>query len=143
MTDGRLADESGASLVEVMVAVAVLALAVIPLVGMFEAGLRAVAASGDYDRARALANAQLEGVRALPYSKPGGAADSAVELHAPPGGPEVEEGRFAYTVRTDFVDGGLSGRADGSATGQMRVEVEVRWEGGSYATAGVVSGEPP
>ncbi len=57
----------------------ILVLAVVPLAGMLEAGLRAATSSVEYDAARALANDKLEEVRALPYSRPGGAADSAVE----------------------------------------------------------------
>ena len=49
----RWADGTGSSLVEVSVAMVVLTLAVVPMVGMLEAGLRAAAASGDYDAARA------------------------------------------------------------------------------------------
>ena len=63
----------------------VLTLAVLPTVGMLEAGLRAADASGELDAARALANEKLEEAQALPYDKPGGAADSVVERYAPPG----------------------------------------------------------
>lgn len=143
-TDGRLADESGYSLVEVMVAMSVLALAVLPMVGMFEAGLRAATVSGDYDAARALANDRLEEVRALPYSRPGGAADSAVERYAPPGPPDdVLAGDLSVSVRTAFVDGELSASEASPPTGQMRVDVTVEWEEGSFSTAGIVAGEPP
>ena len=115
----------------------------IPMVGMLEAGLRAATNSGEYDAARALANEKLEEARALPYSKVGGAADSAVERYAPPGPPDATEGDLSLSVRTAFVDGRLSNPAGSSPTGQMRVEVLVRWEEGSYSTLGVVSGEPP
>lgn len=121
----------------------VLILAVVPMVGMLEAGLRAATASGKYDAARALANERLEEVRALPYSRPGGAADSAVERYAPPGPPDATEGAFSVSVRTAFVDGRLSSPADAPPTGQMRVEMLVEWDGGSYSTVGIVSGEPP
>ncbi|HEV2093950.1 MAG TPA: hypothetical protein VGR18_12370 [Rubrobacter sp.] len=110
---------------------------------MLEAGLRAAAASGDYDAARALANEKLEEVRALPYSRPGGAADSAVERYAPPGPPDVAEGDLVVSVGTAFVDERLGGAADSPPTGQMRVEVLVAREGRSYSTVGIVSGEPP
>jgi hypothetical protein len=139
----RLADETGSSLVEVSVAMVVLVLAVVPMVGMLEAGLRAATSSGGYDAARALANEKLEEVRALPYSRPGGVADSAVERHAPPGPPDVTEGDFSISFRTAFVDGDLSGPTDSPPTGQMRVEVLVAWDAGSYSTVGIVSGEPP
>lgn len=121
----------------------VLAVAIIPMVGMFEAGLRAATTSSDYDTARALANEKLEEVRALPYSEPGGAPNSAVERYAPPGPPDGDEGGFAYSIRTAFVDGELSGPSNEPPTGQMRVTVTVGWEEGSYSTTGVVSGEPP
>ncbi len=40
------------------------------------------------------------------------------------------------------MDDDLSDPAD-SPTGQMRVEVSVTWDAGSFSTVGVVSGEPP
>lgn len=142
-TDARPADESGYSLVEVMVAMSVLALAIIPMVGMLEAGFRAATVSGDYDAARTLANDRLEEVRALPYSRPGGAADSAVERYAPPGPPDEAVGDLSLSVRTAFVDGELSAPRDSPPTGQMRVDVTVEWGESSLSTTGVVSGEPP
>ena len=121
----------------------ILTLAVLPMVGVLEAGLRAAAASGEYDAARALANEKLEEARALPYSRPGGAADSAVERYAPPGPPDANEDDLVVSVRTAFVDERLSGPAESPPTGQIRLEVLVRWDGGSYSAFGVVSGEPP
>lgn len=122
----------------------VLALAIIPMVGMLEAGFLAASASGEYDAARALASAKLEEARALPYSKPGGAADSAVEKYAPPGPPEAAEGGMMLSTRTAFVGEDLSGAANSPPTGQMRVEVLVEWSGGrSYTTTGFVSGRSP
>ena len=143
MSTSRRADETGSSLVEVSVAMVVLTLAIIPMVGMLEAGLRAATTSGEYDAARALANEKLEEVRALPYSRPGDASDSAVERYAPPGPPDVTEGDLSVSVRTAFVDENLSSPAGSSSTGQMRVEVLVGWDDGSYSTVGIVSGEPP
>ena len=107
----RLADETGSSLVEVSVAMIILFLAVVPLVGMLETGLHTATSSGEYDAARALANERLEGVLALPYSRPA-AADSAVERHAPPGPPDATESDLNVSVRTALVDGDLSGPTD-------------------------------
>ena len=122
----------------------VLTLAIIPMVGMLEAGLRAATTSGEYDAARALANEKLEEVRALPYSRPGDASDSAVERYAPPGPPDVTEGDLSVSIRTAFVDEDLFSPAGSPPTGQkMRVEVLVGWDDGSYSTVGIVSGEPP
>ena len=137
----KLRDESGHSLVEATVAMVVQLLAVIPLVGVLEAGLRATAAGGRYDAARALAGEEIEEVVALPYDEPGGAADSAVERYAPPGPPDGAEGPYSYSVATEFVDAELV--PAGSPTGQMLVEVTVTWDGGSYSAAGLVSGGPP
>jgi hypothetical protein len=131
-------DETGSSLVEVSVAMVVLTLAVVPMAGVLESGLRAATSPGEYDAARALANERLEQVRALPYSRPGG----AVERYAPPGPPDTSEGGLDVSVRTAFVDDDLSDPAD-SPTGHIRVEVSVTWDAGSYSTVGVVSGEPP
>lgn len=142
-TDGQWAEETGSSIVEVTVAMVVLTLAIVPMVGMLEAGFRAATSSGEYDAARALAGSELEEARALPYNRPGGAADSAVERYAPPGPPVTTEDGFTVSVQTSFVDGELS-RAVGSSTGQMRIEVLVEWEGDrSYSTTGYVSGRPP
>ncbi len=60
------AGQSGYSLVEVLTAVVILSLAILPMVGMFDAALRAAVRGGNYDGARARANEKLEEVRALP-----------------------------------------------------------------------------
>lgn len=122
----------------------VLALAIVPMVGMLDAGFRAATASGGYDAARALAGAELEGARAIPYNRPGGSADSVVERYAPPGPPDVTENGFTLSLRTAFVDEELSEAVGPTPTGQMRIEVLVEWdENRSYSTAGFVLGRPP
>ena len=134
------AGESGYSMVEVMAAIMILALAILPMVGMFDTAVRAVILGGNYDKARALANERLEEVLALPYRKPGGDADSVIERY-PPGSPTAgTDGMFTYTVRTKFVDADFSTPSNSSPTSQMRVEVEVEWQGKSYTTAGFVAG---
>lgn len=137
---GRAAGEWGYSLVEVMAAIMILTLAILPMVGMFDMALRAATLSGNYDRARALANEKLEEIRALPYSRPGGTADSVIEKHPPATPATGTRGIFAYTVRTSFVDAGFADPAHSSPTSQMRVEVEVEWQGKSYTTTGFVAG---
>ncbi|MGH3090237.1 MAG: type IV pilus modification PilV family protein, partial [Rubrobacteraceae bacterium] len=52
--------ESGYSLVEVLAAIVILTVAIIPMVAMFDTGLRSATTSGNYDKARALANSNLE-----------------------------------------------------------------------------------
>ncbi|CAN5902179.1 hypothetical protein BH23ACT11_BH23ACT11_24390 [soil metagenome] len=150
MSVKRLQNESGYSLVEVMVAIMLLGLAILPMVGMFDAGLRAAVLGSNYDQARALANEQLEEIKALPYKKPGGPADSVVELHPPVASPpSTTEGTFTYTITTRYVDALLSNPRISPPSPQMRVEVTVRWDGNDsncggdtkcYTTTGYVAG---
>ena len=120
--------ESGYSLVEVMVAMVVLTAAILPMVDMFEAGLRAATTSGDYDGARACAGQRLEQARSLPY-------DTVKSL--PPEG-VCETSGFGYALETRFVDTELQNVDDDR--GLMKVTVTVKWDGGgSYGLTGVVS----
>jgi hypothetical protein len=45
----------------------ILTVAIIPMVGMFDMGLKAATKGGDYDTARALANKKVEQAKSLPY----------------------------------------------------------------------------
>lgn len=136
----RISSEAGYSLVEVMVAIMILAIAIIPMVSMFDAGLRAAVLGSNYDQARALGNEKLEEVRALPYKRPGGAVDSAVEKYSPATPVTGTEGIFGYTVETRYVDAAFSNPATTPATPQMRVRVTVQWDGKTYTTTGFVAG---
>jgi Tfp pilus assembly protein PilV len=69
-------------MVEVMAAIMILALAILPMAGMFDTALRAAVLGGNYDKARALANEKLEEALALPYREPGGGSDSVIEVPA-------------------------------------------------------------
>ncbi len=140
-----LRDESGYSLVEVMVAIMLLSIAIIPMVSMFDAGLRAAVLGGNYDKGRTLANEKLEEVRALPYKSPdspsAGTANSLVEKYPPPGPVTGTRDIFTYTVGTKFVDANFANPSDSPPTPQMRVEVTVSWEENkSYTTTGYVVG---
>ncbi len=121
--------ESGYSLAEVVVAMAVLTVAILPMVGMFEAGLRTATASGDYDRARACAGQKLEQAKSLPYEA----------VKAWPSSGVCETSGLDYTVGTEFVDQDL--RNVGEDGGLMKVTVTVEWDdgGNSYGVTGVVS----
>jgi prepilin-type N-terminal cleavage/methylation domain-containing protein len=132
--------ERGYSLLEVLAAIMILSLAILPMIGMFDAALRAAVLGSNYDKARALANEKLEEVRALPYEQPGAAADSVTERYPPSSPVAGTEDIFDYTVRTKFVDAAFSNPGDSPPTSQMRVEVEVEWQGKSYTTTGFVSG---
>jgi len=64
----RLKSESGYSLVEVMVSIMILTIAIIPMVAMFDMGLKTATRGSNYDKARAFANQQLEQAKMLPYA---------------------------------------------------------------------------
>jgi prepilin-type N-terminal cleavage/methylation domain-containing protein len=139
----HLRNESGYSLVEVMAAMMILSLAILPMVSMFDAGLRASMVGSNYDKARTLADERLEKVRALPYNKPGGSADSAVEIYRPGTPVTGTQGIFTYTVTTTFWRenaGNLEAVTDTSVTWpMMQVKVRVTWgAGNSYTTTGFV-----
>lgn len=150
----KLRDEAGYSLVEVMAAIMILAIAIIPMVSMFDAGLRAAVAGSNYDRARAIAGEELEEIKALPFriDNPAGVTDSAVEFFRPANGPSPPPGgstpcsapidaALTCEVRTAYLNPTtLAG--DGAARTMMSVQVTVRWNGGGpYTTTGLTSKE--
>jgi Tfp pilus assembly protein PilV len=140
-------DESGYSLVEVVVAVLLLGIAIIPMVGMFDAGLRAATVGSDYDKARALANKQLERAKTLPYEsvRTGFPVASSAPLSSGvyTSSPQNDEAfpSFTYTVRKAYAGMNSVGIAeDPNARTMMTVTVTVRWgEGKSYSTMGLVA----
>jgi prepilin-type N-terminal cleavage/methylation domain-containing protein len=64
----RKRGESGYSLVEVMVSIIILSLAILPMVGMFDMGLKTATRGSNYDKSRALANLKLEEAKSLPFA---------------------------------------------------------------------------
>jgi prepilin-type N-terminal cleavage/methylation domain-containing protein len=133
--------ERGYSLIEVMVSMIILALAIIPMIGMFDMGLNGVAANSHYDKARNLANLKLEEAKNLPFSD--------VEDNFPQAGtptpyngtayftqPGADFATFQYTVYKDYMPDAPGtnsaatrnfGSPSGAATGLIRLTVEVRW----------------
>ena len=63
----RIKGESGYSLIEVMVSIIIMALAILPMVAMFDMGLNSTTVGSSYDKARMLANVKLEEAKNLPY----------------------------------------------------------------------------
>jgi prepilin-type N-terminal cleavage/methylation domain-containing protein len=122
------AEESGYSLVEVMVAMVVLTIAVVPMVGMFDAAIGAADGSADYDKARMCAVQKLEHLKSLPYEAVEGGLQGGV---CNPSG-------FGYTIATQSIGTDLG---DGSGEeGMTMITVTVDWDGdNSYAISGVVS----
>jgi prepilin-type N-terminal cleavage/methylation domain-containing protein len=119
---------AGYSLVEVMVAMVVLTVAVVPMVGMFDAAIGAADASADYDKARTCAVQKLEHLKSLPYE--------AVEGGLPGG--VCDPSGFGYTIIAQPIGTDL-GEGSGEE-GLTMVTVTVDWDGGnSYVISGVVS----
>lgn len=117
----------------------ILALAIIPMVGMFDAGLRAAVLGGNYDEARALANEKLEEVKVLSYAQ-------AVSKYPPPTSPHTctpappAGSGFSCKVETYYarIDGGGVVLDPDSRT-MMQIEVIVTWDGGEYKTTGLIA----
>ena len=132
--------ESGYSLVEVMASIMILAIAIIPMVGMFDAGLNAASRGGNYDKARALANQQLETAKSLPYetvrdSFPNGtpAPNPAVTSS----GQSAPDG-FSYTVTKRFIDSEFANSS--TDVGMMKITITVSRAGNTYPpVTGVVA----
>ena len=68
MLTERMKGESGYSLVEVMASIMILAIAILPMVGMFDMGLQTATRGSNYDKSRALANLKLEEAKSLPFA---------------------------------------------------------------------------
>jgi len=127
-------DEQGYSLVEVLVSIMILTIAIIPMVGMFDAGLRAASTSGNYDKARALANSNLESVKAMEFS-------TARNLSSCP-----RSGSSGFTCSVNvapvYADAGGQFRNSGVSDPKdmLRVRVTVAWGSGkSFSTVGLVA----
>lgn len=117
---------------EVVVAIVILAVAILPMASMFDSALNASRASGDYDKARALAHRTLEGIRALEHER-------AVGEYGGEAPTSCAAGKLDCSVRTEFVDDELAETPDHES--RMLVRVSVRWDGKSYETSGIVAAE--
>ena len=60
-----------------MVSIIILAIAIIPMVGMFDMGLKSATAGSNYDKARALANLKMEEAKSLPFDNAQGQLSEA------------------------------------------------------------------
>ena len=155
-----LKTESGYSLVEVMASIIILAIAIIPMVGMFDMGLHSATRGSNYDRARALANLEMEKAKSLSFAEvednfPEGTAygDPAVWLP----GPGEDFAGLDYRIEKQYMEQpptdsegdpvDLSGEepfeSSDTPTDLIRITVTVRWgDGNEYTTVGLVtSGE--
>ena len=62
-----LIEERGYSLVEVMVSIVLLSIAILPMAGMFDMGLKTATTGSNYDKGRTLANLKMEEAKSLPF----------------------------------------------------------------------------
>ena len=111
-----------------MVAMVVLTVAVVPMVGMFDAAIGAADGSADYDKARTCAVQKLEHLKSLPYE----AVQEGLQ------GGVCDPSGLGYTIATQSIGADLGD--DSGEEGLTMVTVTVDWNGeNSYAVSGVVS----
>jgi len=144
----RLKSEAGYSLAEVMVAIMLLTIAIIPMVSMFDAGLKSATQGSDYDKARALANKQMETAKNLSYEDardkfPVGSStpSTTTGVYESSNQTDADYPGFTYKVRKAYARLGATGiTEDASTRTMMKVTVTVNWgDGKSYSTTGLVS----
>src|SRR3712207_5496136 len=119
----------------------ILTIAIIPMVSMFDMGLRTATSGSNYDKARALAEKHLENAQSLPYG--------TVKTNFPSGAPcafgasgscEVSDLQdpavpsFRYTIRKQYVqlNAGGSFVSTSEDKGMMRLTVVVGWGGAGF-----------
>lgn len=148
--------ERGYSLVEVMVAIMVLTIAIVPMMSTFDMGLKLATKGSDYDKARALANLKLEEAKSLPFSdvennfpETGTTYDGSGQYQSnwlPQPGAVFTNFEYRVTKQymvepppdsdSDPVDpsGAEDFATSPTATGLIRVTVTVRWGNGNTYT---------
>lgn len=148
---------------EVMVSILLLSIAIIPMVGMFDAGLKTATTGSNYDKARAFANERLERTKVLSYPQVRDVFpyEAPPPPPTPPPRPSGTTGVYTstildipasaklpngtYTVRKEYVSVNASGNLVNSGTGSdtrlIRVTVKVNWSSSnSINVSGVVAG---
>lgn len=139
-----------------MVSILLLSIAIIPMVGMFDTGLKTATTGSNYDKARAFANERLERTKVLSYtqvrdsfpvnpSTPSGTTGVYTSPNPEPIPPNAKLPNGTYTVRKEYVSVNASGNLVNSGTGSdtrlIRVTVKVNWSSSnSINVSGVVAG---
>jgi prepilin-type N-terminal cleavage/methylation domain-containing protein len=152
-----LRDESGYSLVEVMASMLILAVAIIPMVGMFDTGLNVATQGSNYDKARMLANRNLEEAKSLSYvqlknnfpvtsSTPGGDGSYTSDYLTVTGSDftgfeyRVQKRYLAQPPLAPLSSSRSLNDPSSSDHGLIKVTVTVRWGGSNtYSTSGLVA----
>lgn len=133
---------------EVMVAIMLLTVAIVPMVSMFDMGLKAATQGSDYDKARALANKQMEAAKNLSYQDardnfpvPSSTPSTSTGVYQSSDQTDADFPGFTYKVRKAYAKLGSSEiTEDASARTMMTVTVTVNWGSGkSYSTSGLVA----
>ena len=148
-----LREEAGYSLVEVLFAIMLLTIALLPMVGMFDMGIKSATSSGSYDKARTLANLKMEEAKSLPFSTlednfPEVAPDTTtydgsghyqspdwIDTETEAGPASAEFAKFDYMIEKQYMEqpdptvDDPSGPfvTSSTATNLIRVTVTVRW----------------
>ena len=164
----RLREESGYTLVEVAVAIIILAVAILPMFGMFDMGLNMATQSSNYDKARTLANMKMEEAKSMPFvdvedkfpvdpSTPDPATGYYNSGFIPETGPtSADFTNFEYRVEKQYMQQPPTGIGDDTLadpeefepcgpcdppTGLIRVKVTVQWDDPvkTYTTFGLVA----
>jgi prepilin-type N-terminal cleavage/methylation domain-containing protein len=143
----RLSEESGYSLIEVIASIIIMGIAILPMIAMFDTGLHTATTGSNYDKARMLADTNLEKVRSIPYSdaridyKP-------VNATPTPGAPvpcdesmlsAAEQITFDCEVETTYVDSDLEPDSSSITKMMMVVTVESGVSGTNYTTTGLIT----
>jgi Tfp pilus assembly protein PilV len=150
-----------------MVSIVILAIAILPMVGMFDMGLNSATASSNDDKARALANLKLEQAKSLPFGDvkdnfpvTGSTPDSTSGYYDSTfipvtGTASADFTNFDYRVQKQFmkqssqaptsssesfVQCDVSPSTCSAANGPLRITVTVRWgDGKTFTTFGLVT----
>ncbi len=153
----RLKNEAGYSLVEVMASIIILAIGILPLIGMLNMGINSATKGGQYEKARALANLKMEEAKSRTFAEVEGNFPQAgnttpyttVNWINGPGGFTG----FQYRVEKCYIAQPETGQNGdpiaptqtfdddecGTPTGLIRVTVIVQWgDGNTYTTYGLV-----
>lgn len=117
----------------------ILTVAILPMVGMFDAGLRAAVIGSNYDTARALAKKQLESAQSLKYgtvettfpTSPAAFDASGLSETSNRTDGDALFASFRYEVRKQYVRAPSTGTATfenaNADTGLMKITVTVCW----------------
>ena len=152
----RLKNEAGYSLVEVMVSIIILAIGILPLIGMLNMGINSATKGSQYEKARALANLKMEEAKSRTFAEVEGNFPQAGNTTPYTtvnwiNGPAGFTG-FQYRVEKHYMPSRPRARMETrlplrrpsmtsawTATGLIRVTVIVQWgDGNTYTTYGLV-----